>query len=53
MNELVFQAKVQLIECGVSPYEASLRLNGIPMGQLKYAYPREAFANLAAPGSRA
>jgi len=43
MNELVYQAKGYLIEDELSPYDTSFRLNQIPMGQLKYALPKEAF----------
>lgn len=46
MNELAYQAKGFLIEDELSPYDTSFRLNKIPMGQLKYAFPKEAFAEL-------
>jgi len=46
MNDLVFQAKVLLIEEEMSPWETSLRLNEVPLSSLKYANPREAFLRL-------
>ena len=46
MNDLVFQAKVHLIRQEISPYDTSFRLNEVPMSYLKYASPRQAFANL-------
>jgi len=46
MNDLVFQAKVLLIEREMSPYDTSFRLNEVPLSSLKYANPREAFLRL-------
>jgi len=46
MNDLVFQAKVFLIERQMSPYDASFLLNDVPMSYLEYANPREAFVKL-------
>jgi hypothetical protein len=46
MNDLVFQAKVYLIEETISPYEVSFKLNQTPLSILKYANPREAFRNM-------
>ncbi|MFC1633968.1 DUF6933 domain-containing protein [Planctomycetota bacterium] len=46
MNDLVFQAKVLLIEQEMSPYETSFLLNDVPMSYLKYGNPREAFLKL-------
>ncbi len=46
MNDLVFQAKVLLIEQEMSPWDTSFRLNEVPMSYLKYANPREAFRSL-------
>ena len=43
MNELVLQARYLMIEQEMSPYEASLQLNDVPMSYLKYDNPREAF----------
>jgi hypothetical protein len=43
MNELIFQAKLQLVEDDLSPYDVSFRLNDTPMSYLKYGNPREAF----------
>jgi hypothetical protein len=42
MNDLAYNAQIQLVERGVSPYDTSFLLNGIPMGALDYAHPREA-----------
>ena len=47
MNDLVFHAKVWLTEGGLSPFEASFKLNNVPMGSLDYQYPIEAFKELA------
>jgi hypothetical protein len=44
MNELVYQARGYLIEDQLAPYDTTFRLNQIPMGQLKYALPKETFA---------
>ena len=46
MNDIVFQAKVLLIEQEMSPWDTSFRLNEVPMSCLKYANPREAFLSL-------
>lgn len=46
MNDLVFQAKVHLIEQEMSPWDTSFLLNEVPMSYLKYANPREAFLRL-------
>lgn len=50
MNELVFHAKLDLIEGELSPYEVSFRLNMMPMGYLKYGHPRAAFTALQMKG---
>lgn len=47
MNDLVFHAKIWLTEGGLSPFEASFKLNNVPMGSLDYRYPIEAFKSLA------
>ncbi len=52
MNDFVLQAKMLLIEQGMSPWDASLQLNEMPMSSLSYANPREAFRNLK-PGKEA
>jgi hypothetical protein len=46
MNDLVFQAKVLLIEQEMSPYDTSFLLNDVPLSYLKYGNPREAFLKL-------
>jgi hypothetical protein len=46
MNDLVFHAKMWLIERDLSPYDTSFRLNEIPMSGLDYRSPREAFKAL-------
>ncbi len=46
MNDLVRHAKWHLARGKLSPHQTSLRLNRIPMGSLKYAFPIEAFLNL-------
>ncbi len=46
MNDLVAEAKFNLIEQDMSPYDASLQLNRMPMTYLKYDNPREAFLKL-------
>jgi hypothetical protein len=50
MNDLVHHARFHLLEHEVSPHELSPWLNRIPMGQLKYAFPEEAFAQLKIAG---
>ncbi|OGV66807.1 MAG: hypothetical protein A2498_13135 [Lentisphaerae bacterium RIFOXYC12_FULL_60_16] len=51
MSELVYQAQGHLVEGQLSPYDTSFRLNTIPMGQLKYASPKEVFGELK-PGDK-
>ena len=46
MNELIHFARVYLTERGLSPYESSILLNGVPMGQLRYAFPRDALLDM-------
>jgi hypothetical protein len=46
INDLVFQAKVHLVEGEVSPFDASLLLNETPMSCLGYSNPKEAFKSL-------
>jgi len=47
INELVFQAKVLLVENEMSPFEASLFLNETPMSYLGYSNPMQAFKSLS------
>jgi len=46
MNDLVFEAELDLKDGELSPYNVSFRLNDIPMGYLKYSVPREAFQHM-------
>jgi len=46
INDLVFQAKVHLVERQMSPYDVSFLLNDVPMSYLKYDNPRKAFRSL-------
>lgn len=46
LNELVYHAKYHLTEEGLSPCDTSCRLNEIPMGNLGYQNPKEAFLEL-------
>ena len=43
MNELVKVARFFMMDDDMSPFDVSFRLNEIPMSQLKYMHPREAF----------
>jgi hypothetical protein len=43
MNDLVFQAKMWLIERELSPHDVGFKLNEIPFSSLKYANPKVAF----------
>jgi hypothetical protein len=48
MNDLINCAKVWLIEEELSPYDASFKLNEMPMSAIKYANPRDAIMKLSA-----
>ena len=48
MNDLIYNAKVELTEGDMSPYDVSFKLNETPMSYLKYDHPREAFNKLLA-----
>lgn len=50
MNDLVAQAQIWLTDGGLSPYDTSFKLNGIPMSAIDYKYPREAMKSLSATG---
>ena len=41
MNDLIFHAKFWLVEREASPYDASFRLNELPMSVFEYRNPRE------------
>jgi hypothetical protein len=47
MNDLIYQAKMWVIERGLSPFEVGTKLNEAPMSALGYAFPRETFKLLA------
>jgi len=51
MNDMIFHAKMWLIEGGLSPHDVGFKLNQIPMSALGkprgYQQPREAFKLLA------
>ena len=46
MNDLVFQAKVHLIECHQAPLDVSFLLNKCPMSYLNYSCPNDQFRRL-------
>jgi hypothetical protein len=46
MNDLVYHAGCYLGEDGLSPFEASERLNGIPLKVLGYRFPSEVFTSM-------
>lgn len=43
MNDLIFHAKVWLVEGELSPHDVGIKLNEIPFSSMKYANPKEAF----------
>jgi len=46
MNDLVYHAKMWLIQGELSPHDVSFKLNEIPMSALAYANPREILKSL-------
>ena len=46
MNDLVFQAKIDLAHFSLSFFEISSRLNEVPMSYLEYKHPREVFMKM-------
>lgn len=46
MNDLIFQAKIRLIEGQQSPFNVSFMLNESPMSYLNYAHPKDEFQKL-------
>lgn len=48
MNDLVYHAKMWVTEGDLSPFDASSKLNEIPMSSLSYRNPREVFKALNA-----
>lgn len=47
MNDLINCAKVWLTEEELSPFDASFKLNEMPMSAIKYANPRDALMSLS------
>lgn len=47
MNDLAHHAAYDLADGEIAPCDCARRLNGIPMGQLKYQLPRVAFGQLS------
>ena len=50
MNDLVFQAKIHLIEGGMAPFDVSFRLNEVPLSCLEHITPRASFQHLVVKG---
>jgi len=48
MNELIFEAKLYLVERQLSPFETSRKINETPMSYLGYNSPKEALRQLKA-----
>ena len=46
MNDLIYQAKVKLIERELSPHDTGFVLNEIPFSSLDYRNPKEVFRSL-------
>ena len=46
MNDLVLHAKIHLVDGGMSPFDASAKLNEMPMSYLGYGTPKHAFRSL-------
>jgi hypothetical protein len=47
MNDLIFQAKINLVEAQLPPFDVSFLLNETPMSYLGYGHPRDAFRELS------
>ena len=47
MNDMIYHARMWLIEEELSPFDVGFKLNQIPMSALEYANPRDAFKKLA------
>ena len=45
-NDLILQARLDLVRKEISPYEASIFLNRMLMSYIDYRYPRDAFQEL-------
>ena len=48
MNDLIWQAKADLIQGGLSPFDVSFRLNEVPLSYLDYGSPKNVFEELSA-----
>jgi hypothetical protein len=46
MNDLVYHAKMWMVERDLSPHDSGFKLNEIPLKAMSYANPREAFRSL-------
>jgi len=46
MNDLVYHAKMWMVERDLSPHDTGFKLNNIPMSAMSYANAREAFTSL-------
>ena len=46
MNDLIFHAKMWMVEVELSPFDASFKLNEMPMSALGYRKPQGAFRRL-------
>jgi hypothetical protein len=46
MNDLILHAKIHLVDGGMSPFDASAKLNEMPMSYLGYGTPNHAFRSL-------
>ncbi len=46
MNDLVYHAKMWLIEGDLAPHDVSFKLNEMPMSAIGYANPRERLKSL-------
>ena len=50
MNDMIYHAKMWLIENELSPFDVGVKLNEMPMSALGYENPREKFKKLTAAG---
>ena len=50
MNDMIYHAKMWLIENELSPFDVGSKLNEMPMSALGYENPREKFKKLAEEG---
>ena len=52
MNDLIFQAKIDLLHFSLSLSDVSSRLNEVPMSFLEYKHPRNVFMTMMMHGKR-